>query len=95
MVFVGGFVSVCEVDSRDPAVLLICAFIAGPVNKVEKLTGLPIAIVIFGVRDLMEFLYISYFLCSDVYLCYTFKGLQWDLSLSTFLPSVTDSSGMG
>jgi len=35
VIFFGGFVSVGEVNSRNPAVFLISAFITCPMNKVK------------------------------------------------------------
>ena len=57
VIFFGGFVGMGEVDSRDPVVFLISAFITCPTNKVKQFTGFPIPVTIFGVRYFPEFVF--------------------------------------
>jgi len=54
---VSSFVSMSEVESREPAVLLVGSFIAHPTDKVEKFTGFPVPVVVFQVRYLTEFVF--------------------------------------
>jgi len=56
VIFFSGFVGMSEVDSRDPAMFLISAFITCPTNKVKQFAGFPISVIIFGVRYFPEFI---------------------------------------
>jgi len=57
VVFLSGFIGVGEIDSGDPAVFLISAFITCPTNKVKQFTGFPISVIVFGVRYFTEFVF--------------------------------------
>jgi len=72
VIFFGGFVSVGEVDSGNPAVFLIGAFITCPTNKVKQFAGFPIPVIIFGVRNFLEFVF---------YIIIDHNGFRWWWSL--------------
>jgi len=44
---VGSFVGMSEVESQEPAVLLVGSFVTHPTGKVEKFTGFPVPVVVF------------------------------------------------
>jgi len=72
VIFFGGFVSMGEVDSGDPAVFLISAFITCPTNKVKQFAGFPIPVIVFGVRNFLEFIF---------YVIINHDGFRWWWSL--------------
>jgi len=68
VIFFGGFVSVGEVNSRNPAVFLVSAFITCPMNNVKQFAGFPVLVIVFGVRNFPEFIF---------YIIVNHNGFRW------------------